>query len=34
VLFLGAFLLFCMTFAVNTVAEVVRLRLRARYRYL
>jgi phosphate transport system permease protein len=34
VLFLAALLLFCLTFAVNTVAEVVRLRLRRRYRYL
>jgi phosphate transport system permease protein len=34
VLFLAAFLLFCLTFAVNSVAEVVRLRLRRRYRYL
>src|SRR4029077_2887557 len=34
VLFLAALLLFCLTFAVNTVAEVVRLKLRARYRYL
>jgi phosphate transport system permease protein len=34
VLFLAAFLLFCLTFAVNTVAEVVRLKLRRRYRYL
>lgn len=34
VLFLAAFLLFCLTFAVNTAAEVVRLRLRRRYRYL
>ena len=34
VLFLAAFLLFCLTFAVNTVAELVRLRLRRRYRYL
>jgi phosphate transport system permease protein len=34
VLFVAAFLLFCLTFAVNTVAEVVRLRLRRRYRYL
>jgi phosphate transport system permease protein len=34
VLFLAAFLLFCLTFAVNTVAEVVRLRLRRKYRYL
>ena len=34
VLFLAAFLLFCLTFAVNTVAELVRVRLRRRYRYL
>jgi phosphate transport system permease protein len=34
VLFLAAFLLFCLTFLVNTVAEIVRLRLRRRYRYL
>ena len=34
VLFLAAFLLFCLTFLVNTLAEVVRLRLRRRYRYL
>jgi phosphate transport system permease protein len=34
VLFLAAFLLFVMTFVVNTVAELVRLRLRRRYRYL
>ena len=34
VLFLAAFLLFCLTFAVNTLAEVVRLKLRRRYRYL
>jgi phosphate transport system permease protein len=34
VLFLAAFLLFCLTFAVNTLAELVRLRLRQRYRYL
>jgi phosphate transport system permease protein len=34
VLFLAAFLLFCLTFAVNTLAEVVRLKLRQRYRYL
>jgi phosphate transport system permease protein len=34
VLFLAALLLFAMTFVVNTVAEVVRLRLRARYRAL
>jgi phosphate transport system permease protein len=31
VLFLAALLLFVMTFAVNTVAEIVRLRLRKRY---
>jgi len=34
VLFLAAFLLFVMTFALNTVAEVVRIRLRRKYRYL
>jgi len=34
VLFLAALLLFCMTFVVNTVAELVRLRLRRKYRYL
>jgi len=34
VLFLAALLLFCLTFIINTVAEVVRLRLRNRYRYL
>lgn len=34
VLFLAALLLFLMTFAVNTVAELVRLRLRRKYRYL
>jgi phosphate transport system permease protein len=34
VLFLAALLLFCLTFLVNTAAEVVRLRLRRRYRYL
>jgi phosphate transport system permease protein len=34
VLFLAALLLFCLTFAVNTAAEIVRLRLRRRYRYL
>ncbi|HVQ75269.1 MAG TPA: ABC transporter permease subunit [Candidatus Binatia bacterium] len=34
VLFLAALLLFCLTFALNTVAELVRLRLRQRYRYL
>jgi phosphate transport system permease protein len=34
VLFLAAFLLFCLTFALNTAAEVVRLRLRRKYRFL
>ena len=34
VLFLAAALLFAMTFAVNTVAEVIRQRLRERYRAL
>jgi len=34
ILFLAAFLLFCLTFAVNTLAELVRLKLRQRYRYL
>lgn len=34
VLFLAALLLFGLTFAVNTVAELVRLKLRQRYRYL
>jgi phosphate transport system permease protein len=34
VLFLAAFLLFCFTFVVNTLAEVVRLRLRRRYQFL
>jgi len=34
VLFLAAFLLFCLTFIVNTVAELVRLKLRRKYRYL
>jgi phosphate transport system permease protein len=34
VLFLAAFLLFCLTFVVNTLAELVRLRLRRKYRYL
>jgi phosphate transport system permease protein len=34
VLFLSAFLLFSLTFVLNTVAELVRLRLRRRYRYL
>jgi phosphate transport system permease protein len=34
VLFLAALLLFAMTFVVNTAAELVRLRLRQRYRSL
>jgi phosphate transport system permease protein len=34
VLFLAALLLFLMTFLVNTLAELVRLRLRKKYRYL
>ncbi|MBI4735553.1 MAG: ABC transporter permease subunit [candidate division NC10 bacterium] len=34
VLFLAALLLFVMTFIVNTAAEMVRLRLRRKYRYL
>jgi len=34
VLFLSAFILFCMTFVLNTAAELVRLRLRRKYRYL
>ncbi len=34
VLFLSAFLLFCMTFVLNTAAEIVRLKLRKKYRYL
>jgi phosphate transport system permease protein len=34
VLFLAAFLLFCLTFALNTLAELIRLRLRQKYRYL
>ena len=34
VLFLAAFLLFCLTFVVNTAAELVRLKLRSKYRYL
>jgi phosphate transport system permease protein len=34
VLFLAAFLLFVMTFIVNTAAELVRLRLRKKYRYI
>jgi phosphate transport system permease protein len=34
VLFLAALLLFLLTFIVNTAAEVVRLHLRRKYRYL
>jgi len=34
VLFLAAFLLFSLTFALNSAAEMIRLRLRRRYRYL
>jgi phosphate transport system permease protein len=34
VLFLAAFLLFCLTFVLNTVAELVRVKLRRKYRYL
>ena len=34
VLFLAALLLFCLTFVVNTAAEIVRLKLRKKYRYL
>jgi phosphate transport system permease protein len=34
VLFLAALLLFCLTFALNTLAELIRLRLRRKYRYL
>ena len=34
VLFLSAFLLFCMTFVLNTAAEMIRLKLRKKYRYL
>jgi len=34
VLFLAALLLFMMTFILNTVAEMVRLKLRRKYRYL
>ena len=34
VLFLAALMLFIFTFILNTVAEVIRLRLRTRYRYL
>ena len=34
VLFLASLLLFCLTFVLNTVAELVRLKLRRKYRYL
>jgi phosphate transport system permease protein len=34
VLFVAALMLFCLTFVVNTAAEMVRLRLRRKYRYL
>ena len=34
ILFLAAFLLFAMTFVINTIAELVRLRLRKRYQGL
>ena len=34
VLFLAALLLFMMTFLLNTIAEIVRLKLRRKYRYL
>lgn len=34
ILFLAALLLFVMTFILNTIAELVRLKLRRRYRYL
>jgi phosphate transport system permease protein len=34
VLFLAALLLFCLTFVLNTAAEMIRLRLRRKYRYL
>jgi phosphate transport system permease protein len=34
VLFLAAFLLFLMTFTVNTLAEMIRLRLRKKYQSL
>ena len=33
-LFLGAFVLFCLTFAVNTLAEVLRHRLREKYKVI
>jgi len=34
VLFLSALLLFCMTFVLNTAAELIRLKLRRKYQYL
>ncbi|NJD69324.1 MAG: ABC transporter permease subunit [candidate division NC10 bacterium] len=34
ILFLAALLLFVMTFILNTIAELIRLKLRRRYRYL
>ena len=34
ILFLAAFMLFTMTFFINTLAELVRLRLRKRYQGL
>jgi phosphate transport system permease protein len=34
VLFLSALILFCMTFVLNTAAELIRLKLRRKYRYL
>jgi len=34
ILFLAAFLLFVMTFVINTIAEVVRLRMRKKYQGL
>jgi phosphate transport system permease protein len=34
VLFLSALILFFMTFVLNTAAELIRLKLRRKYRYL
>jgi phosphate transport system permease protein len=34
VLFLSALVLFVMTFVLNTAAELIRLKLRRKYRYL
>jgi phosphate transport system permease protein len=34
ILFLAAFLLFLMTFVVNTLAELIRIRLRKKFQYL